>query len=139
MLERRSPGGAVAAFRSETVKRRSTGCEHGPATRRKLRACIDTDLPVGELERLAHVDALLRAAAARARDRGPATVHACDVGVNRSHNHAQELRLSFRELALIHKSLRAVKTLGALPPQDELLNDTIQLVDQALARARQLP
>jgi hypothetical protein len=28
-----------------------------------------------------------------------------------------------------------VKTLGALPPQDELLNDTIQLVDQALNRA----
>ncbi len=46
-----------------------------------------------------------------------------------------ELRLSFRELALIYKSLQAVRTLGALPPQDELLNDTIQLVDQALNRA----
>jgi hypothetical protein len=40
-----------------------------------------------------------------------------------------------RELALVHKSLQAVKTLGALPPQDELLNDTIQLVDQAMKRA----
>jgi len=46
-----------------------------------------------------------------------------------------ELRLSFRELALIYKSLQAAKTLGALPPQDELLNDTIQLVEQALNRA----
>jgi hypothetical protein len=46
-----------------------------------------------------------------------------------------ELRLSFGELALIYKSLEAVKTLGALPPQDELLNDTIQLIDQALNRA----
>jgi hypothetical protein len=42
------------------------------------------------------------------------------------------LQLSFGELALIYKSLQAVKTLGALPPQDELLNDTLQLVDQAL-------
>jgi hypothetical protein len=32
---------------------------------------------------------------------------------------------------LIHKSLEAVKTLGALPPQDELLEDTIQAVDQS--------
>jgi hypothetical protein len=47
----------------------------------------------------------------------------------------QELSLSFSELALIYRSLQAVKTLGALPPQDELLNDTIQLVDQALNRA----
>ena len=46
-----------------------------------------------------------------------------------------ELRFSFGELALIYKSLEAVKTLGALPPQDELLNDTIQLIDQALNRA----
>jgi hypothetical protein len=46
-----------------------------------------------------------------------------------------ELQLSFGELALIYKSLQAVRTLGALPPQDELLNDTLQLVDQALNRA----
>jgi len=46
-----------------------------------------------------------------------------------------ELKLGFGELALVYKSLQAVKTLGALPPQDELLNDTIQLVDQALRRA----
>jgi hypothetical protein len=44
----------------------------------------------------------------------------------------QEVRLSFDELALIYKSLEAVKTLGALPPQDELLEDTIQVVDQSL-------
>jgi hypothetical protein len=46
-----------------------------------------------------------------------------------------ELRLNFRELALIYKSLQAAKTLGALPPQDELLDDTIELVEQALNRA----
>jgi hypothetical protein len=45
------------------------------------------------------------------------------------------LQLSFGELALIYKSLQAVKTLGAFPPQDELLNDTLRLVDQALNRA----
>jgi len=43
-----------------------------------------------------------------------------------------EVRLTFDELALIYKSLEAVKTLGALPPQDELLDDTIQIVDQSL-------
>jgi hypothetical protein len=43
-----------------------------------------------------------------------------------------EVRLTFDELTLIHKSLDAVKTLGALPPQDELLEDTIQVVDQSL-------
>ncbi len=47
----------------------------------------------------------------------------------------RELTLTFDELALIYKSLQAVKTLGALPPQDELLNDTIELVDQALNAA----
>ena len=46
-----------------------------------------------------------------------------------------ELKLTFGELALIYKSLQAVKTLRLLPPQDELLNDTIQLVDQALHAA----
>jgi hypothetical protein len=53
----------------------------------------------------------------------------------RSEPETHELTLSFPELALIYKSLQAAKTLGALPPQDELLNDTIQLVDQALNRA----
>jgi|GEM_PF-6806117 len=46
-----------------------------------------------------------------------------------------ELTLTFDELVLIYKSLQAAKTLGALPPQDELLDDTIQLVDQALNTA----
>jgi hypothetical protein len=43
-----------------------------------------------------------------------------------------ELTLTFRELTLIYKSLQAVKTLGRLPSQDELLDDTIELVDRAL-------
>ena len=46
-----------------------------------------------------------------------------------------ELKLTFGELALIYKSLRAAKALAALPPDDELLNDTIQLVDQTLNKA----
>jgi hypothetical protein len=44
----------------------------------------------------------------------------------------QELTLTFDELALIYKSLQAVRTLGALPSEEELLEDTIQLFDQAL-------
>jgi hypothetical protein len=43
-----------------------------------------------------------------------------------------ELTLTFDELVLICKSLQAAKTLGAMPPDDELLDDTIQVVDQAL-------
>jgi hypothetical protein len=46
-----------------------------------------------------------------------------------------DLELSFGQLALVYKSLQAAKTLGALPPQDELLNDTLQLVDVALKKA----
>jgi hypothetical protein len=53
----------------------------------------------------------------------------------RSEEQTHELQLTFDGLALIYKSLQAAKALGALPPQDELLNDTIQLVDQALDRA----
>jgi hypothetical protein len=44
----------------------------------------------------------------------------------------KQVRLTFDELALIYKSLEAVKTLGVLPPQDELLQDTIQVVEQSL-------
>jgi hypothetical protein len=46
-----------------------------------------------------------------------------------------ELKVTFGQLALIYKSLQAVKTLGALAPQDELLNDTLDLVDLALDEA----
>jgi hypothetical protein len=47
------------------------------------------------------------------------------------------LELTFDQLALIHKSLQAVRALGVLPPRDELLDDTVQLVDQALDEAVQ--
>jgi hypothetical protein len=47
----------------------------------------------------------------------------------------QQLVLTFDQLALIFKSLEAIKTLGVLPRQDELLGDTVQIVDQEL-RAR---
>ena len=53
----------------------------------------------------------------------------------RTATEAYELKLGFGELALIYKSLQAVRTLGALAPQDELLDDTLELVDQALKRA----
>jgi hypothetical protein len=45
------------------------------------------------------------------------------------------LELTFDQLVLIHKSLQAVRTLAVLPLRDELLDDTMQLVDQALDRA----
>lgn len=43
-----------------------------------------------------------------------------------------ELKLSFEELTLIYKSLLAAKSLGVLSQEDELVDDTIQRVDQAL-------
>jgi hypothetical protein len=62
----------------------------------------------------------------------PATTHSA---WSRSAEQTHELQLTFAELALIYKSLQASKALGVLPPQDEVVNDTIQLVDQALERA----
>lgn len=49
------------------------------------------------------------------------------------------LQLTFDQLALIRKSLEAVRTLAVLPPQDELLDDTIELVEQALMEAVRIP
>jgi hypothetical protein len=46
-----------------------------------------------------------------------------------------ELRLGFRELVLIHRSLEAVRTLGLVERQHDLLTDTIQLIDVALEGA----
>ena len=43
-----------------------------------------------------------------------------------------DLRLTFDQLALLYKSLQAARTLAVLPRQDELLEDTLQLVDSAL-------
>jgi hypothetical protein len=51
----------------------------------------------------------------------------------RGEEQTHELQLSFDELTLIYKSLQAAKALGALPPQDELLSDTMQLVAQPAA------
>jgi hypothetical protein len=51
------------------------------------------------------------------------------------HDLNPRLELTFDQLALIHKSLQAVRALGVLPPRDELLDDTMQLVDQALDEA----
>jgi hypothetical protein len=45
---------------------------------------------------------------------------------------AQEVELTYDELTLIYKSLQATKTIGALPPQDALLENTLQDVDQTL-------
>jgi hypothetical protein len=46
-----------------------------------------------------------------------------------------ELKLGFRELVLIHRSLEAVRTLGLAQRQDDLLGDTLQLIDVALEGA----
>jgi hypothetical protein len=45
------------------------------------------------------------------------------------------LKLDFRELVLIHRSLEAVRTLGLAEHQDDLLAETLQLVDVALEGA----
>jgi hypothetical protein len=53
--------------------------------------------------------------------------------------HQHQIQLTFDQLALIHKSLQAVRTLAVLPPGDELLDDTIEAVDRALEQAVRLP
>ena len=50
---------------------------------------------------------------------------------------APTLRLTFDQLALIYKSLLAARSLGVYPQRDELLDDTMQVVDQALNQAVQ--
>jgi hypothetical protein len=50
-----------------------------------------------------------------------------------------QLHLTFDQLALIRKSLQAVRTLAVLPPRDELLDDTIEAVEQALMEAVHIP
>ena len=46
-----------------------------------------------------------------------------------------ELTLSFDELTLIYKSVLAAKSLGVLSQEDKFVDDTIQLVGQALHSA----
>ena len=67
---------------------------------------------------------------------GAVTVRACCRFGARDHTRAERKRLAltFDQLALIYKSL-AVKSLRTLPAEDELCDDTIQLVDQALSDA----
>ncbi|MFL5971095.1 MAG: hypothetical protein ACJ750_01760 [Gaiellaceae bacterium] len=45
------------------------------------------------------------------------------------------LKIGFRELVLIHRSLEAVRTLALVEGQDDLLTDTLQLIDVALEEA----
>ena len=92
----------------------------------RVRSLIDTDPPDDGLGRMARVDALLRGAAAKQRDgcRQP-----------RARRKAHKLELSNAELLLIYRSLEAAKTLRVVHPQDELLDDTLQLVSQALKEA----
>jgi hypothetical protein len=71
----------------------------------------------------------------RPEDSGEAPVTGPRIVRSRSDEQRIELTLSFGELTLVHRSLEAVKTLGAFEPQDELLNDTIDLVDLALNEA----
>jgi hypothetical protein len=46
-----------------------------------------------------------------------------------------ELKLGFRELVLIHRSLEAVRTLRLDQHHDDLLADTLQLIDVVLEGA----
>jgi hypothetical protein len=93
---------------------------------------IGTDLPAEEVERLARVDAVLREAA-RPKLRVVSTEAATTGPARRAADEqTYQLTLTFRELAVIYKSLQAAKTLQALPPQDELLEDTLELVHQAI-------
>lgn len=46
-----------------------------------------------------------------------------------------ELTFGFRELDLIQRSLEAIRTLGLVERQDDLLTDTLQLIDVALKEA----
>jgi hypothetical protein len=46
-----------------------------------------------------------------------------------------ELKLGFRELVLIHRSLQAIRTLDLVERKDDLLIDTLQLIDVALQGA----
>jgi hypothetical protein len=46
-----------------------------------------------------------------------------------------ELKLGFRQLDLIYRSLEAVRTLGLVERQDDLLTDTLELIDAALQGA----
>jgi hypothetical protein len=46
-----------------------------------------------------------------------------------------ELKLGFGELVLIHRSLQAIRTLGLVEQQDELVTDMLQLIDVALEGA----
>jgi hypothetical protein len=46
-----------------------------------------------------------------------------------------ELKLDFRQLVLIHRSLQAVRTLGLVERQDDLLADLLQLIDVVLEEA----
>jgi hypothetical protein len=45
------------------------------------------------------------------------------------------LELGFRELVLIHRSLEAIRALGLAERQEDLLADTLQLIDVALEEA----
>jgi hypothetical protein len=56
-----------------------------------------------------------------------------------SSNEMHQLKLTFDQLVMIRKSLQAVQTLAVLPRRDELLDDTIEVVDQALTDAVRIP
>jgi hypothetical protein len=49
-----------------------------------------------------------------------------------SEEEPRELKLGSRQLELIYRSLEAVRTLGLVERHDELLTDTLELVDAVL-------
>jgi hypothetical protein len=58
-----------------------------------------------------------------------------DIGATGRREEPIELKLGFLELDLIHRSLEAIRTLGLVERQDELLTDTLQAIDVALEEA----
>src|SRR5436190_1590158 len=117
----------------------------------QLHELIEADLPAEELERLGRVDALLRAVV-RADDRDEEPSRECErvrasisAALDRELSEVESIRTHIEDCASCRAfqadaktsaaALQAAKTLGALPSQDELLEDTIQLVDQALNAA----
>jgi hypothetical protein len=110
---------------------------HRRTAQAQLRESIGSDATAEELGRLARVDALLRAAVADERETTTRLPVVTRLPARRSTppdqgGQTHELMLTFAQLGLVYRALQAVKTLGALPPENELLGDTLELVDQAL-------
>ena len=118
--------------------------DHGQALTITANAMSTGDHDRNDARRSPHLPLSVVAGVIRDAVTGKAVGHAGAAGLERARRSRllqgsrsgaaprRALGLTFDELVLIYKSLETVKTLAALPSQDELLEDTIQLVDTAL-------